>query len=305
MSKISVCLATFNEEKNIKDCLESVKWADEIVIVDGRSTDKTVEIAKKYTSKIIVRENPLMFHINKQKAFEAATGDWILYLDADERVTPALKKEIISNIQHQASSVNGFWIPRKNIIFGKWMKHTGWWPDHQLRLFRRGKAHLPCKSVHEQPKLSGKAGYLKNPLIHYNYQTVSQYVERLNKLYTENDKNVFLAEDRKIKWQDAIRFPVNEFFKRFFKEKGYQDGLHGLVLSILQSFSALVTFAKIWEEKGFKEEKLPFSDFVVEMKKLGKETTYWLTTTQIKMAKNSIRRFYLKLKRRLLSCINI
>lgn len=146
--KISVCLATFNEEKNLKACLESVKWADEIVIVDGTSTDKTVAIAKKYGAKVIIRENPLMFHINKQKAFEAATGDWILYLDADERVSPELKKEILSVVNQK--DFNGFWMPRKNIIFGKWIRHTGWWPDQQLRLFRRGKGKLACQSVHEQ-----------------------------------------------------------------------------------------------------------------------------------------------------------
>jgi len=298
MSKISVCLATFNEEKNIADCLESVKWADEIVIVDGTSSDKTVKIAKKYTSKIIVRENPLMFHINKQKAFEAATKDWILYLDADERVSPALRKEILKVINHK---YNGFWIPRKNIIFGKWIQHTGWWPDYQLRLFRRKKAFLPCKSVHEQPKLSGKAGYLKNPLIHLNYQTVSQYVQRLNELYTENDKNVFLAEGKKIKWQDAIRFPLDEFLKRFFKEKGYKDGLHGLVLSTLQALSSLVTFAKVWERQGFrqvKEDKF-LKKVRGELFRSVKELSYWFLTSQTEEETNLLKKFFFKIKRRL------
>jgi glycosyltransferase involved in cell wall biosynthesis len=299
MSKISVCLATFNEEKNIKDCLESVKWANEIVIVDGTSSDKTVEIAKKYTSKIIVRENPLMFHINKQKAFEAATGDWILYLDADERVTPELKKEVqyvIRNTQYA-----GFWIPRKNIIFGKWIRHTGWHPDYQMRLFKRGKACLPCKSVHEQPRLSGKAGYLKNPLIHYNYQTVSQFVKRLNDLYTENDKNVILAEGKKIYWFDATRFPVNEFLKRFFKEEGYKDGLHGLILSILQAFSAFITFAKVWEIQGFKEfkEEKFLEKTAKELFKVGRELRYWFLTSRINEEKNLLKNIVFKIKRRL------
>ena len=129
---------------------------------------------------------------------------------------------------------NGFWLPRKNIIFGKWIKHTGWWPDQQLRLFRREEGRLPCLSLHEQPVVSGKKGSLKNPLIHYNYQTVSQFINKLNYLYTENDKNIFLKEKRTIKWQDAIRLPAAEFFKRFFKQEGYKDGLHGLILSLFQ-----------------------------------------------------------------------
>jgi glycosyltransferase involved in cell wall biosynthesis len=299
MKKISVCLATFNEEKKIKDCLDSVKWADEIVIVDGTSTDKTVEIAKKYTAKIIIRENPLMFHLNKQKAFEAATGDWILYLDADERVDQKLKKEILSAIKKRG--FNGFWIPRKNIIFGKWIKHSLWYPDYQLRLFKRGKAYLPCESVHEQPKLTGKAGYLKNPLIHHNYQTVSQYIKRLDSLYTENDKNVFLAKKKKIYWYDAIRFPVQDFLSTFFARKGYRDGLHGLVLSLLQAFSAFVTFAKVWEAQGFeevKEEKF-LEKTEKELIKAGKELHYWFFTSQIGEENNFVKRLRLKIKRRL------
>ncbi len=301
MSKISVCLATFNEEKNIKDCLESVRQlADEIVIVDGTSSDKTVEIAKKYASKIIVRENPLMFHINKQKAFEAATSDWILYLDADERVTPKLKKEILDAIR--STLYAGYWIPRKNIIFGKWIQHAGWHPDYQLRLFKRGKAHLPCESVHEQPKLSGKAGHLKNPLIHYNYQTILQFVKRLNDLYSENDKNVFLAEGKKVEWHDAIRFPVNEFLKRFFREGGYKDGLHGLVLSMLQAFSIFVTFAKVWEIQGFKEikEEKFLEKTEKEFFKVGQELQYWFLTSRINEERNPFKKIIFKIKRRLM-----
>lgn len=307
-------MATFNEEKNIKDCLESIKWADEIVIVDGTSTDRTVEIAKKYSSKIIVRENPLMFHINKQIAFKAATKDWILYLDADERVSEELKREIVEvtnekqgNVEtrkkrKRGKEVNGYWIPRKNIIFGKWIKHSLWYPDYQLRLFKRGKAYLPCKSVHEQPKLSGKAGYLKNHLIHYNYQTISQFIRRLNNLYTENDKNVFLAEGKKIKWQDVIRSPLSEFLKRFFKEKGYRDGLHGLVLSLLQAFSSFVTFAKVWEAGGFRQVKEErFLEKVErELVRAWRELRYWLLTSRIEEATNFCKKICYRIRRKLI-----
>lgn len=288
MAKVSVILATFNEEINIKDCLESVKWADEIVIVDGTSTDKTVAIAKKYTDKIFVRENPAMFHINKQLAIDKATGDWILYLDADERISPELKKEILATLKKPTA--NGYWIPRRNIIFGKWIEHAGWYPDRQLRLFKKGEARLPCKSVHEQPVLKGKAGYLKKDLIHYNYRTVAQFVRKLNHLYTENDKNVFLAQGKKISSLDAIRFPKDEFLKRFFLEKGYQDGLHGLVLSLLQAFSALILFAKVWENQGFKEETESsfYHQAVDEFKKSFADFRYWDLKKRILGEKGSV-----------------
>jgi len=302
MTKLSVILATYNEEKNIGKCLESVRrLADEIVVVDGSSTDKTVAIAKKYTSRIFIRKNLPMFHRNKQLAIEKARGDWILYLDADERVSLPLQREVASVIRAKVKT-NGFWVPRKNIIFGKWIKHTGWWPDYQLRLFKKGKAFLPCRSLHEQPKLEGRAGYLKNALIHYNYQTVSQFVSKLNNLYTENDKNVFLKKGKRLYWYDAIRFPTDEFLKRFFGQEGYKDGLHGLVLSLLQAFSALVTFAKIWENYKFREvQKTDFLGKVEkESKAAGRKLMYWFLTSKMEGARNPFKKIYFRLKRKVI-----
>lgn len=297
MKKLSVILATFNEEKNIQACLASVKGlADEIVVVDGSSQDKTVALAKKAGAKVFVRPNPVMFHQNKQLAIQKATAEWILYLDADERVSEQLKREILEIIGHDVSpqrvpsatvrgeTPNGYWIPRKNIIFGKWIKHTGWWPDKQLRLFKNGKAKLPCRSLHEQPELQGKAGELKNPLLHYNYQTISQFVNRLN-IYSDNDKNVFLASAKEINWLDAVRWPAQEFLRRFFQQEGYKDGLHGLVLSLLQAFSSLVTFAKVWEAKKFSEATVNLDKLNKAKNSFTKEWHYWLLTSKIKKAR--------------------
>ncbi len=299
MTKISVILATFNEEKNIKDCLESIcHLADEIIIVDGTSTDRTIEIAKKYTDKIFIRENPPMFHLNKQIAIDKATGEWILYLDADERVSKELGTEILSVIKNK--NYTGYWIPRKNIIFGRWIKNSFWYPDYQLRLFKQGAAHLPCKSVHEQPKLTGKAVYLKNPLIHHNYRTISQFVHKLDTLYTENDARVYLAQKKKIFWYDAIRFPANEFLATFFAREAYKDGLHGLVLSILQSFSSFVTFAKIWEQQGFPE--IQPDDFIEKIEKesrqVSRESKYWFLTAKISQVTSLWGKLFLKIRRR-------
>ena len=299
MPKISVILATFNEEKNIAACLKTVTWADEIIVVDGSSTDKTVAIAKKFTPNVLVRENPLMFHKNKQLAINKAGGDWILYLDADERVSPKLKLEIQKVIQN--NDINGYWIPRKNIIFGQWIRHTGWYPDYKLRLFKNGKAYLPCKSVHEEPVLNGKAGYLNNNLIHYNYQNIHQFVRKLNNLYTQNDRDVFLSSGKKIYWQDALRFPVSDFLKRYFLEEGYKDGLHGLNLSLFQAFMAFTTFAKIWEKEGFASSAPAntLSGVAGEFKRIGKEFNYWLLTAKMNNSRSIIRKGYFRLLRKL------
>lgn len=302
--KISVCLAIYNEEKNISTCLESVRQlADEVVVVDGRSQDKTVELVKQFSQKsgikanIIVTDNPPMFHLNKQKAFDAATGDWILYLDADERVSPKLKKEILRSVK--GTKLNGFWMPRKNIIFGKWIENEFWYPDKQLRLFKKGKAFLPCQSLHEQPKLTGEAGTLKGHLLHTNYTTVSQFVENLNRRYSDNDAQLYLSQNKKIVWHDALRFPVREFLSTYFARKAYKDGLHGLVLSLLQAFSALVTFAKIWEARGFKQQELPINEFARESRKLSKEISYWIHEVLIEKSKSTAQKQIIKIKRRL------
>src|SRR3989344_8649892 len=192
MMKISVVISAYNEEKLIEDCLKSVaNLADEIIFVDNTSQDSTVKIARKYTDKIFIRENdPVMLNKNKNFGFTKATGEWIISLDADERITPELAREIkkvINGLPSEAQAVDGFEIPRKNIIFNKWIRHSIWWPDYNLSLFRKGKGKFPEKHVHEKLKVIGEVGRLKNPLIHYNYQTVSQFIQKLYKTYTESE----------------------------------------------------------------------------------------------------------------------
>lgn len=303
MKKLSVVISAYNEEKNIKECLASVKWADEIILVDNTSTDKTVEMGRKFTNKIFVRPNNPMLNINKNYGFSKATSEWILSLDADERITKELKEEIINATRYLPAGrhgtlhatrykINGFWIPRKNIIFGKWIRYSIWWPDYQLRLFKKGKGKFPCKHVHEYLKVEGKTKKLKSPLLHYNYQTVSQYLYKLDKIYTENEAENIVQSGKKLVWQDALRMPARDFLKTFFLQEGYKDGLHGLVLSLLQSFYALVVFAKVWEKQGFKiEADKNFVEKVAhELKRLGGEFKYWLIHERLKTEKNFLKK---------------
>jgi len=284
MKKISVVISAFNEEKNIKDCLESVKWADEIILVDNYSTDKTVQIARKYTRKIYKRPNLVMLNKNKNFGFEKATGDWILNLDADERVSEELKKEILAHLAVGSPLPEspflpvGYEIPRKNIIFGKWIEYGLWWPDYQLRLFQKNKGRFVCQHVHEKIQVKGKTVKLKSALIHYNYQTVSQFIQKMDRIYTENEVESLERAGKKIAWFDSIRMPARDFLSVFFAREGYKDGLHGLVLALLQSFYALVVFAKVWEKQGFpqSQEKKFLKEVAKEFKQMGKEWRYWL-----------------------------
>ena len=300
--KIAVVISAYNEEKMIDDCLESVKnLADEIIFIDNTSQDKTIEIAKKYTDKIFTRENdPVMLNKNKNFGFSKATGDWIISLDADERITAELIREIQKAINDKRSTINGYEIPRKNIIFGKWIKHSIWWPDYNLRLFRKGKGKFAEKHVHEKLKVEGQVGRLKNPMIHYNYQTINQFINKLNKTYTESETENFLKSGKSINWHDAIRWPTADFVKTFFFEKGYKDGLHGLVLSLFQAFYALVFFAKVWEKKENFKDLTPenfFVEVLKEFQKAARDIRYWIYETL--MAENPAKKIYYKLRRRL------
>lgn len=299
MSKLSVVISAFNEEKRIAACLESVQFADEIILVNNESTDKTEEIAKKYTKYVYSRENNLMLNINKNYGFTKATGNWILCLDADEQVTKELADEIKLRIKHE-SSVNGYWIPRKNIIFGKWIENSIWWPDYQLRLFKKGHGKFPEKHVHEMLVVDGATEKLHEPMIHQNYSSVSQYLYKLDKIYTENEAENFISSGRKLNWIDAIRFPANDFLKTFFAQRGYKDGLHGLVLSLLQAFYAEVVFAKIWEKQGFKQYTSDtfFKDVYNESKKIKKEFHYWFLTEFIHQSKSSVKKIIYRVKRK-------
>lgn len=271
---ISVVLATFNEEKNLGDCLESVKdITDDIVIVDGTSTDKTVEVAKKYGARVVVTRNYPIFHINKQKAIDMAKHQWILQLDADERVSKPLAKEIIALVnmddeeivKHQKSLTkrklflrhqqlveerdgkigkqqgiyNAFFIPRLNYFLGRYLRYGGVYPDGVIRLIQKGKAYLPCKDVHEQMVVEGQVGWLQHDLYHYDSPTFKRYLLR-NSRYIDLITSDLKEKHTKKNLQNFAKYmfvlPVSWFLQTYLRHKGFMDGWQGFVFSF---YSAL------------------------------------------------------------------
>ncbi len=259
MAKISVAMATYNEEDNIADCLDSVKeWTSEIVIVDGYSSDRTVGIAERYGAKVIKTKNVPIFHISKQKAIEACSEEWILQLDADERVSPELRDEILRVTEEGFGDdkINGYWMPRKNWFLGRFLKKGGQYPDYTLRLYRRGKGSLPCKSVHEQAEVEGKTDFLKNDLIHFADPNFERYLTRFNR-YTSliademEEKKVSLNFFTNISY--LFLKPKFWFFWTYFRHKGYQDGFPGFVFSFFSSLRFIVAYIKYRERKENKK----------------------------------------------------
>lgn len=300
--KLSVVVSAYNEEKNLGECLDSVRdIADEIIVIDNESQDATVEIARKHNAKIYTQANKLMLNINKNFGFKKASGEWILNLDADERVSEELKSEIMAVLKENNETINGYWVPRKNIIFGKWIQNSIWWPDLHLRLFRKEKGTFAEKHVHEHIDVKGRIEKLESPIIHNNYQSVSQYLYKMDKIYTENEVKKILDNNQKLTTFDAIRMPVHDFLKTFFLQKGYRDGLHGLVLSLLQAFYAEIVFAKVWEKQGFKGDNTAhfLQDITREFKKLGYEFSYWLLYALIEESRKTSEKILLKIKRKI------
>jgi (heptosyl)LPS beta-1,4-glucosyltransferase len=260
--KLSLCIATFNEKKNLHYAMDSaINWVDEVIVVDGASTDGTVELAKSYGTKVKVIEttNPPIFHINKQKAIEAATGDWILQLDADEEVTPELREEIREIINYQLSITNSivaYQIPRKNYFLGRFLMKGGVYPDYTIRLYKRGTMYFPCKDVHENVVPSSKfqvpsrgwLGTMKNPMNHYSDPTFARYWHRWKRycaieasrvqeqaLRLYKDKNKYVAWKIIFVLKCIFLLPVYWFFLSYFRHKGFMDGWQGLVFHFMSA----------------------------------------------------------------------
>lgn len=302
MSKLSVVISAYNEENKIEACLESIGFSDEIVFVDNSSTDKTEELAKKYTKNIYKQKNdPSAIDLQKNFGFLKATGDWILSLDADERVTEELAKEIKELISKKSEPRSGFYIPRKNFTFGKWIEHTGWYPDHQLRLFRKGKGKFFGKHVHEKIKIEGEVGYLKNHILHQNYETIPQFIHRAIDLYCPSEAEYLIKNGYIFSPLDAIRFPLDEFLSRFFTREGYKDGFHGLMLSLLMAFYRFIVFALIWEKQGFKEVKDEnfLESTSKELKRANKQIIFWANEEKQKQIKNPIKKNLYRISRKI------
>lgn len=300
MQTLSVVISAFNEAKHLPDCLQSVAFADEIIVVDNSSTDATGAIAKQYTKHVYTQNNdPGKIDLLKNFGIMKATSDWILILDADERVPKELAEEIRTVMT--SGTDTAYRIPRKNIIFNKWIEHSLWWPDPQLRLVKKGKGKYTEETVHKELTVEGTIGMLENPLLHENYQSISQYLQKMD-VYTENEAIAWGKEKQRFSWIDAVRMPIRDFLKTFFLQEGYKDGFHGLVLSTLQGFYVFLVIVKVWEKQGFKEEadKTLLPELFQEWKEAQKEISYWFLSGLMQKA-DPVKRSYYRVKRKYLS----
>lgn len=296
---ISAVVHSYNEEKNITRCLSSLSFVDEIILIDMGSLDTTVEKAKEFNAKVF--QYPYTGFVEPARNFglAKAKGEWILVVDADEEIPKTLVDLLLKKTIDK--SINFYRLPRKNIIFGSWIKHSGWWPDYQIRFFRKNTVSW-TESIHGVPFTKGKGSDIEvsevTSITHYHYQTVEQFISRLNRYTSISAKELFLTKHT-FSFSELFEKPAKEFVQRYCVWKGYKDGIHGLALSLLQAFSELVIYLKLWELEEFKEKKVLLSAIERLLVNEFKLKQYWLITEELNEPHTFVQHITKRLKRKL------
>jgi len=243
MDGIAAIVIAKNEEENIAACLDTLRWADELIVLDSFSDDATVEIARASGAEVRQRRFD-NYALQRDAALGMTRKEWVFFVDADERATPELAEEIRHVVSQR--DFDGWWVPRRNYIFGKWIRHAGWFPDHQLRLLRRGSARYDLRrEVHELAVLNGEAGYLENPLTHYNYDSVRQFRDKQDRYTDYEVRELFDSGQRARPWNLVLQ-PLRQFRWRYLTLRGYRDGWRGLLLSSLMAYYEFVRYWRLW-----------------------------------------------------------
>lgn len=245
MIPVSVCIVTYNEEENIAACLESVRWADEIVVVDSFSTDRTVEICQRYGAKVYQHSWP--GHIEqKNRALGYATNDWVLCLDADERLSPELSMWMRGTFASMKNRVDGYFFPRRTFYLGRWITHGGWYPDYKLRLFRKSKGFWAGVNPHDRVVLSGQTQHVKLDILHYSYKNIADHLRKIN-AYTTTLAQAKWEEGKKSGFFLMMGVTLFKFFKAFILKRGFLDGVPGFIVAVLGAYYEFLKYAKLWE----------------------------------------------------------
>ncbi len=245
---LSITIIGHNEVEHLRELLPQLKWADEIVYVDCESHDGSLEVAREAGCRVYSRPNNTNLNVNKSYAMEQANGDWVFYVDPDERIPEILVSEIEKVIQDTTNSA--FKLNRRNHYFGNWLRHGSQYPDTQLRLFRKDSAHFPNRHVHEKLVVEGSIGKLNNDMLHFPYLNISQFLSKFD-FYTRVEAGYLRDSGVRITAGNSLRFlvlkPFSRFFRRYFLKGGFRDGLPGLFCAIFDALNFVVRYFKLWE----------------------------------------------------------
>ena len=242
--KLSVYVIAYNDEPNMRACLESVAWADELIVVDSYSTDATEKISREFTEKVFQHE----FHgfgRLRNEAVAHATHDWIFSLDTDERATPELRRELYRTMER--SEAAAYFVPRKNYFLGRWIRHCGWYPDYrQPQLFQKDRLRYRDELVHESFDVDGSVGYLKEPALQYPFRNVDHYLAKMDR-YSDLMARRMVEQGQRVHPHQMVTHPVFTFVKMYVLRTGFLDRMPGLILSGLYAYYTFIKYAKFWE----------------------------------------------------------
>jgi glycosyltransferase involved in cell wall biosynthesis len=245
--KISTCVLTYNEERKIERCLRSISWSDEIVIMDSFSTDATLTLCRRYTERVYQHE--WEGYVGQRNLIrDMATHPWILFLDSDEEVSPVLRDEILAEFERGTGKYVGYSFPRKVYFLGKWVRHGEWYPDVKLRLFKKACGHTEGQEPHDRVVVDGPVKQLKNPLWHYTYDDMRDYLDTLNRFSTITAQQRF-AGGARFGWTDVVFRPALRFLKGYILRGGFLDGAHGFMVATVNSFGVFAKYSKLWEQR--------------------------------------------------------
>lgn len=256
--EISAVIITYNEEARLEEALKSVRGiVSEIVVVDCHSTDNTVKIARRYTAKVFER-SWTSFADQKNFANSRATYSWVLSLDADERISPELRQELLE-LKGTEPECAGFSIPRLVFYIGRWIRHSGWYPDRKVRLFRKDRARWEGEYVHEKLIVDGPIKKLRGPIHHFTYRNIAEHLTRINR-FSDLGAQKLYARKKKCRFYHLLFLPFFRFFKAYVLQRGFLDGFAGLVISVLTGYAVFVRYAKLREiwKKGERIEPFPY-----------------------------------------------
>ncbi|MDD4938296.1 MAG: glycosyltransferase family 2 protein [Candidatus Shapirobacteria bacterium] len=295
---ISVVINVRNEAENLIKCLKSIKdFADEIIVVDMKSTDNSQEIAKNAHAKVFSYKPMKFVEPARNFAISKATGKWILLLDPDEYVNKTLKKELLSITKR--NDIDYVRIPRQNIIFGKWVKHSNCWPDYLIRFFKNNSVTWQ-KEIHSQPITKGNSLTLLDSdqlaIKHNNYENVTQFITRAIR-YSSIQADELNSQDYKLKISDFILKPIQEFNSRFFFAEGYKDGFHGLIFCLLQGFAIGLIYIRLWEKQGSQDKQILKESFISASQESTFEYDHWFTKFfKNEYSSNPFKNMFIKLR---------
>ena len=242
---VSVVIIAKNEEKNLSECLESVRWAGEIIVVDDESSDRTVEIARSFQSKVIHRKMDIEGR-HRNFAYAQATQNWILSLDADERVSPELASELKEVVTKNEPEFSAYAIPIKTFVGNRWIRAAGYYPARKLRVHRKGKFHYEETAVHPRAFLEGKERPLNGDILHYGFRDFAHFLDKLNN-QTTLEAEKWVQDKRQIAWLKTIYKSLDRFCRNYIGKKGFQDGFLGFIMSVFHAMYQLFSYAKYLE----------------------------------------------------------